>query len=94
MNAQPKVLHAEGRMVLADSDGHSVGGKVLTTQDATAHKVLKITTTLPLAAPAGKWLHLYIDAETGALLVSTTGALDRDASKRAVDELARRGISL
>jgi hypothetical protein len=44
--------------------------------------------------PLGHYLHAYFDADTGALIVSTTGKQDADAYTRAVTEMKRRGINL
>jgi hypothetical protein len=42
----------------------------------------------------GLYHHIYVEAETGAVLAVTTGTQDGDAYERAKQELHRRGIDL
>lgn len=84
--------HANGSrrtsVLQTDDESVSVRAKVYEDDERT---ILQIRAWV---ADLGHYLHAYFDAETGALLVSTTGTQDQDAYERAANELTRRGISL
>ncbi len=75
-------------VLTTDDDTISVRAKVFEGDD---HTVLQIRAWLD---ELGHYMHVYFDATTGSLLVSTTGKQDQDAFDRAANELQRRGIRL
>jgi hypothetical protein len=71
-----------------DDESFSVRAKLLQDDD---HSVIQYRAWFETLE---HYHHVYVDAETGAVLAVTTGTQDGDAYERAKQELHRRGIDL